>query len=88
MVPAIKLAKAIFANRFGDDGPSGYHVEALAIESFQNYSGPKTPKAMVTHLVRTASDRVLWPIRDRSGQSRNVDDSLGERLRGSTDSFP
>ena len=79
VVPAIKLAKAIFANRFGDDGPSGYHVEALAIEAFRNYSGPRTPKAMVTHLVRVASERVLWRIRDRSGQSPYVDDSLGDR---------
>lgn len=79
VVPAIKLAKAIFANRLGDDGPSGYHVEALAIEAFRNYSGPRTPKAMVTHLVRAASERVLWRIRDRSGQSTYVDDSLGDR---------
>lgn len=79
VVPAIKLAKAIFANRLGEDGPSGYHVEALAIEAFRNYSGPRTPKAMVTHLVKTASERVLRPIRDRSGQSQYVDDSLGER---------
>ena len=79
VVPAIKLAKAVFAHRLGEDGPSGYHVEALAIEAFRNYSGPRTPKAMVTHLVKTASERVLRPIRDRSGQSQYVDDRLGER---------
>ena len=79
VVPAIKLAKAIFANKLGDQGPSGYHVEALAVEAFRQYSGAKTPKAMVTHLVRNASERVLRPIRDISGQSRNVDDSLGQR---------
>ena len=78
VVPAIKLAKAIFANRLGDDGPTGYHVEALAVDAFRQYSGPRTPKAMVTHLVRTASDRVLRPIRDVSGQSRYVDESLGQ----------
>ena len=78
VVPAIKLAKAIFANRLGDDGPTGYHVEALAVDAFQRYSGPRTPKAMVTHLVRTASDRVLRPIRDVSGQSSYVDESLGQ----------
>lgn len=78
VVPAIKLAKAIFANRLGDDGPSGYHVEALAVEAFQGYSGPKTPKAMVTHLVSSASERVLRPIRDITGQTPHVDDSLGE----------
>lgn len=78
VVPAIKLVKAIFANKLGDDGPSGYHVEALAVEAFRQYSGPKTPKAMVTHLVKSAGERVLQPIRDISGQSRYVDDRLGE----------
>ena len=79
VVPAIKLAKAIFANKLGDDGPAGYHVEALAVEAFRDYSGSRTQKAMVTHLVRTASERVLRPIRDISGQSPYVDDGLGER---------
>lgn len=77
VVPAIKLTKAIFANRLGDDGPTGYHVEALAVEAFRQYPGPRTPKAMVTHLVKTASDRVLRPIGDISGQSQYVDESLG-----------
>ena len=79
VVPAIKLAKAIFANKLGDNGPTGYHVEALAVEAFRDYSGPRTPKAMVTHLLRTASERVLRPIRDISGQSHYVDEGLGER---------
>ena len=79
VVPAIKLAKAIFANKLGDHAPSGYHVEALAVEAFRQYSGPRTPKAMVTHLVRSASERVLRPIQDLSGQSRHIDASLGER---------
>ena len=78
VIPAIKVAKAIFANKLGDDGPSGYHVEALAVEAFQRYSGPKTPKAMATHLVRSASERVLRPIPDITGQSRYVDESLRE----------
>lgn len=79
VIPAIKVAKAIFANRLGDDGPSGYHVEALAVDAFREYSGPRTPKAMATHLVKSASEGVLRPIRDVTGQSRYVDDSLGER---------
>lgn len=78
VVPAIKLAKSIFANKLGEDGPSGYHVEALAVDAFRRYSGPRTPKAMVTHLVRVASNRVLQPIHDISGQSRYVDDNLGQ----------
>ena len=78
VIPAIKVAKAIFANKLGDDAPSGYHVEALAVEAFRDYAGPKTPKAMATHLVTSASQRVLRPIRDTSGQSRDVDQGLGE----------
>ena len=79
VVPAIKFAKAIFANKLGEDGPTGIHLDALAIEAFRAYAGPRTPKAMVTHLVKTASERVLRPIRDISGQSDYVDDSLGQR---------
>ena len=77
VVPAIKLAKSIFANSLGDTGPSGYHVEALALAAFRGYSGPRTPKAMLTHLVERAGRDVLRPIRDLTGQSRYVDESLG-----------
>ena len=78
VVPAIKLTKAILANRLGEGAVNGYHVEALAIEAFQEYSGPRTPKAMLTNLVLHASQRVLRPIRDVTGQSRNVDEYLEE----------
>ena len=78
VVPAIKLAKAIVANKLGEGEVSGYHMEALAIEAYRTYSGPRTPKAMLTHLVEHASQRVLSPIRDVTGQSRYVDEHLGE----------
>ena len=78
VVPAIKLSKAIVANKLGEGEVSGYHMEALAIEAFGTYSGPRTPKAMLTHLVQHASQRVLNPIRDVTGQSRYVDENLGE----------
>ena len=78
VVPTIKLAKAIFANRFGEGTVNGYHVEALAIEAFRSYSGPRTQKAMLSHLVQHASQRVLRPLRDVTGQSRHVDEYLGE----------
>ena len=77
VVPAIKLAKSIFASELGDPGLSGYHVETLAVAAFQEYSGPRTPKAMLTHLVDHASRDVLRPIQDITGQSRYVDESLG-----------
>ena len=78
VVPAIKLAKAVFANKLGDGTVNGYHLEALAIEAFRTYSGSITPKAMLTHLVQHATQRVLSPIRDVTGQSRYVDEHLGE----------
>lgn len=77
LVPAIKLAKAILEHRLGDERPSGYHVETLAIAAFADYEGPRTPKAMVTRFLRAASDRVLTPLPDISGQSTFVDESLG-----------
>lgn len=77
VVPAIKLAKAILANQLSDKAPSGYHLEALAISAFTDYTGPRTPKAMVSQLfVRAASD-VLRPIQDVTGQSHYVDEYLG-----------
>ena len=77
VVPTIKLAKAIIANKLGENVVSGYHVEALAIDAFRAYAGPRTPKAMLTHLVQHASERALRPIRDETGQSRYVDGYLG-----------
>ena len=77
VVPTIKLAKAIFANRLGEGAVNGYHVEALAIDAFRAYSGPRTSKDMLTHLVQHASQRVRRPIPDMTGQSRNVDEYLG-----------
>lgn len=77
VVPAIKLAKAILANRLGARSPSGYHLEALAVAAFRDYSGQRTPKAMVTELFARASTSILRPIQDVTGQSRYVDQALG-----------
>ena len=77
VVPAIKLAKSILASTLGNAGPSGYHVEALALAAFRDYEGSRTPKAMLTHLVGRASRDVLHPIRDITGQSQYVDENLG-----------
>jgi hypothetical protein len=78
VVPVIKLAKRLIADLPESRRVSGYHMESLAIEAFKNYAGPKTVKAMLTHLMEAASTRVLTPIRDRSGQSLHVDDDLGK----------
>ncbi len=79
VVPVIKLAKEIIASQLSSQRqPFGYHVEALAVDAFANYDGPKTPKAMVQHFFRTASERVRRPLADVTGQSRSVDESLGD----------
>jgi Nucleotidyltransferase domain len=79
VVPAIKLAKEIIASQIPSGRqPSGYHVEALAVDAFDNYEGPKTPKAMVQHFFSAASDRVRRPLADVTGQSRAVDESMGD----------
>jgi hypothetical protein len=79
VVPAIKLAKEIIASQIPSSRtPTGYHVEALAVDSLRAYDGPKTPKAMVEHFFRAAAERVRSPLSDVTGQSRHVDDSLGE----------
>jgi hypothetical protein len=77
VVPAIKRAKAVLSNRLGDDAPSGYHVEAMAVDAFRTYSGPRTPRAMLNHLIDNASREVLRPRTDVTGQSRYIDDYLG-----------
>lgn len=82
VVPAIKLTKAIVANRLGDKGPGGYHLEALAVAAFRDYSGARTPKAMVTRLFERASKDILRRIQDVTGQSRYVDEALGPANSG------
>ncbi len=77
LIPAIKLFKAIAAGLPQQKQITGYHAEALAIDAVRGYTGPKTPRALVLEILKHASQRVLEPIRDITGQSRNVDDYLG-----------
>jgi hypothetical protein len=73
LVPTIKLAKAINAGLPADVQLSGYHIESLAIAAFRNYTGEKTPVRMLPVFFEKASQLVLSPIRDSSGQSVHVD---------------
>ncbi len=78
VIPAIKLAKSILA-AYPDSGrPTGYHLEALAVAAFENYSGPRNPKAMLTQLISSSAKNVRKPIADVTGQSRHVDEYLGK----------
>ena len=79
VVPVIKLAKTIISKLPDKRQISGYHTESLAIEAFENYSGPKTPKEMLKHFFNESSKRILSPINDNTGQSVHVDDYLGVR---------
>jgi len=53
VVPVIKLAKALFSNLPDRYRPSGYHVEALAVDAFANYSGRYTLYDMTKHLLNS-----------------------------------
>ena len=78
VVPVIKLYKAINSQLPEELRLSGYHIESLAINAFQNYSGSRSRKDMLLHFSQYASDAVLEPIRDDTGQSIHVDDKLGD----------
>jgi tRNA nucleotidyltransferase (CCA-adding enzyme) len=83
VVPAIKLVKAIIYKLLPKEQClTGYHIESIAIEAFKSYSGPMTTKAITEHFFEKAKDLVKQNIRDRTGQSVNVDDYLGNE--GST----
>ena len=80
VVPIIKLAKAMadcFITR-PSRKMSGYHIESLAIDAFNDYQGPLDPKTMLIHLLGHSIEAVKSPIVDSTGQSRHVDDYLGQ----------
>lgn len=80
LIPTIKLAKVALTEMAEPRRPSGYHLESLALEVFTGYQGAKTPKDMLAHFFSQAAQRVLRPVPDRTGQSRNVDDHLGPAM--------
>lgn len=78
VVPVVKLFKGMVEATLPSKLKlSGYHAESIAIEAFEGYDGPLTYKAMLHHLCRASVERVVRPIRDRTGQSLHVDDYLG-----------
>ena len=79
VIPAIKLTKGLAARSIQreKDKISGYHLESLAIEAFNNYRGPHDLKSMVNHFLGFSAGAVLQPIKDSTGQSRLVDEYLG-----------
>jgi len=77
LVPTIKLVKSIISGFSKQKRLTGYHVESLALDAAKGYRGARTGKALLVHVLESASKRVLRPIRDVTGQSRVVDSSLG-----------
>ena len=77
VVPIIKLHKVINSQLPENARLKGYHIESLAINAFEDYKGPRSHKDMLLHFAEYASDSVLRPIEDSTGQSIHVDDKLG-----------
>lgn len=79
LISVIKLTKSIISSLPQRRQISGYHTEALAIESFIDFSGQKTTKEMLSHFFDKASSLVRSPMKDKTGQSTHVDDYLGKQ---------
>lgn len=77
VVPVIKLVKKLFSNLPELYQPSGYHVEAMAVELFSTYSGRNTLYDMTKYYLDASVKRVLRPIADVTGQSNLIDSDLG-----------
>lgn len=78
VLPVIQLVKKINTTLPPLHQLHGYHIEALAIEAFKNYSGKKDYNEMLKHFFRTASKEVLNPMTDVTGQSEAIDSNLGK----------
>jgi hypothetical protein len=77
VIPVIKLAKAIISTLPERHRISGYHSESLAVELFREYKTELRTKEMLKHYFAEGAQHLLRPIKDRTGQSVHVDDSLG-----------
>ncbi len=78
LIPSIKLFKSINHDFPKQKQLDGYHIEAMAVDAVREYKGLKTPKALLLHLLDHASNRVLSPIQDKTGQARTIDVYLGK----------
>ena len=77
VIPTIKLAKAVNATLPEAARLSGYHIESLSVAVFRGYDGEKSTVRMLPHFFKRASELVLAPMADRTGQSVHVDAHLG-----------
>ena len=77
LVPTIKLAKGVLGSLPEGLKPSGYHVESMAINIFRGYHGGMKHQDILRHFFAEAPNHILKPVKDSTGQSVHVDDSLG-----------
>lgn len=78
LIPTLKLAKAINATLPEAARLSGYHIESIGVAAFRDYDDAKVPVRMLPHFFKRASELVLRPMTDRTGQSVHVDAYLGD----------
>jgi hypothetical protein len=79
LVPTIKLIKSLVSDLPEQQRLTGYHVESIAVDAAADYRGDPTPRVLLDHVLRHATTRVLTPIRDITGQSKYVDEYLGNK---------
>jgi len=78
IIPMIKLFKSINDNSPRECQISGYHIESLAIDVFKNNRVyPRTIKDALVTFCQRASEVVLNPLKDNTGQSIHVDEYMG-----------
>ena len=61
---------------------SGYHIESLAIDVFAGYEGDLDPRSMLVHFLGHSVKAVITPIKDPTGQTKYVDEYLGQADSG------
>lgn len=77
LIPTLKLVKAVNSTLPESARLSGYHIESIGVAAFRGYEGERTTVRMVPHFFKKASELVLAPMADRTGQSVHVDENLG-----------
>jgi hypothetical protein len=82
VVPAIKLAKSLMNSLPESERLSGYHVEALAVDAFKSYGQARDRASVLHHLLSHASQAVLRPTADITGQTVHIDQHLGQANSG------
>lgn len=77
LIPTLKLAKAVNATLPENARLTGYHIESLGVAAFRGYAEERTTVRMLPYFFKRASELVLSPMVDRTGQSVHVDAHLG-----------